>query len=197
MSSLNLGGLFTSKLSITVAVLTVLWAITDASSRLSTKQRTETSLSADTDVKALTLPLLTAQTTSKLTSLYSKYKPKDTDQTDTPPGLSAELQAEQQGLLQTVFAGDNQLQLKAVIKQQGNPKSSSDSAHGYYALIKVANLVSREQEIVKYQDGDILFGYQLSIDKNTQVHLHPVRTGDGDGDTDSRQITLTMYQQNM
>ena len=88
-------------------------------------------------------------------------------------GLSAAKQAEQNGELISVFAGDYELKLKAVI-----------ITNEPYVLIEQKNVNDNNTRLVKYSDMQIVHGYNLKVLSNTEVEL-----------TKGQQnITLIMYQ---
>ena len=87
--------------------------------------------------------------------------------------MTADQQAAQQGELLSVFAGDNELSLKAVI----NDKQT-------YVLIAQKNVKNGQLEVVKYANGASLAGYQLNVLSNTQVTLT----------NNNQHIVLMMYK---
>ena len=109
---------------------------------------------------------------AQLTQLYTNYvevtKPVQTEQ-----GLSKAAQAAQNGELLSVFAGDLELSLKAVI-----------FAPIPYVLIEQKNIKTQQTTLVKYINEQSVEGYTLSILSNTQVAL----------DKAPQHITLVMYQ---
>ncbi|MBB1449345.1 hypothetical protein [Pseudoalteromonas sp. SG41-6] len=104
--------------------------------------------------------------------LYTNYvevtKPVQTEQ-----GLSKAAQAAQNGELLSVFAGDLELSLKAVI-----------FAPIPYVLIEQKNIKTQQTTLVKYINEQSVAGYTLSILSNTQVALNNA----------PQHITLVMYQ---
>lgn len=120
------------------------------------------------------LPLLSTQARQALNTLYSQYS--EPDEPSAPPldqGLSAAQQAAQNGELLSVFAGDLELSLKAVIY---TPTP--------YALIEQKNIKTQQTTLVKYINEQSIQGYTLSILSNTQVALNKA----------PQHITLVMYQ---
>ncbi|WP_165724810.1 hypothetical protein [Pseudoalteromonas sp. SA25] len=118
------------------------------------------------------LPLLSSNAHKELTALFSRYA-EPTKNTQTEQGLTAAQQAEQNGELLSVFAGNLELKLKAVI-----------FAPMPYVLIEQKNVKTQQTTLVKYINEESIQGYTLSILSNTQVALYKA----------SQHITLVMYQ---
>lgn len=118
------------------------------------------------------LPLLSKTALSQLTQLYSQFAEPETP-AETEQGLTAAQQAEQQGELLSLFAGDLELKLKAVIY-----------AAEPYVLIEQKNIKTQQTTLVKYLNEQSVQGYTLNIVSNTQVALSKA----------PQHITLVMYQ---
>lgn len=161
-----------NKLTIAAIVVCILLLLTDVTSRFI---QTESTAQNDFNTavnNAQPLPLLSQSAREQLIQLYSKYaEPVEAALVDE--GLSATAQAQQNGELLSVFAGDLELKLKAVIYTV-TP----------YALIEQKNIKTQQTELVKYTNEQNIHGYTLSILSNTQVALSKAQ----------QQITLVMYQ---
>ena len=64
-----------------------------------------------------------------------------------------------------MFIDENKLELKAVIR------NDSEQLKEWYALLLVQNVKTGVENIEKYKQGSLVHGYQLKIEKNTQVIL--------------------------
>tara|TARA_B100001059_G_scaffold205006_1_gene214757 strand:+ start:720 stop:1214 length:495 start_codon:yes stop_codon:yes gene_type:complete len=161
-----------NKLMLGIIALVLLVLISDFTSRfVQGKPQANNSFNTQTN-NAQPLPLLSTSAKQQLKRLFSGYdQPKKTTQADT--GLSAAKQAAQNGELLSVFAGDLELKLKAVI-YSATP----------YALIEQKNTKNQQTELVKYTNEQSVAGYTLTILSNTQVALSK----------NKQQITLVMYQ---
>jgi len=177
----------TSKLSLIVMALTLLWVLLDASTRLSTKISDSSNKQIMNKFTALYLPQLSAQSISRLSEVYSAYSVKDVPKKNLD-GMSAAEQLKQQGQLSTVFISDNKLTLKAVIKNEQVTRKNKNKQQQYYALIAVFNIKNGEQKLEKFYHNDDIYGYQLTIEKNTQVKLTKRNK------TGLQDIRLTMYK---
>ncbi|RJF38021.1 hypothetical protein [Pseudoalteromonas gelatinilytica] len=124
-------------------------------------------------LKVMPLPLLSETTRQTLEQAYKKYSQPVQNTQVAEKGLSAAKQAEQNGELISVFAGDYELKLKAVI-----------TTNEPYVLIEQKNINDDNTQLVKYSDMQIVHGYSLKVLSNTEVEL-----------TKGQQnITLIMYQ---
>ncbi|WP_273046522.1 hypothetical protein [Pseudoalteromonas sp.] len=161
-----------NKLTLAAITACVLLLISDITGRFIQKQpQGQNDFSAGIN-NAQPLPLLSDPANVQLTQLYTNYvevtKPVQTEQ-----GLSKAAQAAQNGELLSVFAGDLELSLKAVI-----------FAPIPYVLIEQKNIKTQQTTLVKYINEQSVAGYTLSILSNTQVAL----------DKAPQHITLVMYQ---
>ncbi|MGO2181152.1 MAG: hypothetical protein ACTH36_02315 [Pseudoalteromonas nigrifaciens] len=155
----------------TIAVVVVL-LISDFTSRfISNKQQAINDFNSAAN-NAQPLPLLSSAAQQQLTQLYSKYI-EPTKAPEPEQGLSAAAQAAQQGKLLSLFAGDLELKLKAVIY-----------AAQPYVLIEQKNIKTQQTTLVKYLNEQSIEGYTLTILSNTQVALSKAQ----------QHITLVMYQ---
>ena len=144
------------------------------------------------NIDTLTLPVLTNEAFALIEKTYEKFQ-QDVNvlQNTKTQVMSAEQQEKQQGELVSVFVGDNQLKLKAVVSYNESPQSDT-SKQAFYALIKVINLTKGDSVIQKYFQGEDVFGYQLVIEQNQQVQL--IAHVDEQGNKTKRTINLRMYQ---
>lgn len=161
-----------NKLSLGVISVCGVLLISDFTSRFIHKPP-NTQNNFDTQANgAQPLPLLSPKARQALSELYKSYS-EPTQSEPTDQGLSAAQQAAQNGELMSVFAGDLELSLKAVIY---TPTP--------YALIEQKNIKTQQTTLVKYINEQSIQGYTLSILSNTQVALNKA----------PQHITLVMYQ---
>jgi hypothetical protein len=159
------------KLALAVIVLFAL-LLTDLTSRfMGSAQPTMSNFNANSgSVKAL--PLLSKTAHMQLTQLYKQLaEPEKKDITEQV--IREEGQGEQEGELLSLFSGDLELRLKAVI-----------FANVPYALIEQKNTKTQNTTLVKYSNGQNIEGFTLTILSNTQVALSKAQ----------QHITLIMYQ---
>lgn len=183
------------KLSIVTIFLTLAWVVTDVSTRLKREYQLKVDNSEIAEILPLQLPLLDNQMVNLLSESYSQYKTIEAVESNKQPGMSAQEQKNQQGELQSLFIGDNKLQLKAVMKglTVGNSKSISTSnsksdtlnKSALTALILTTDVKTGQKKIEKFENNSQMYGYYLSIEKNTQVILSNEKT--------QQEIILTMY----
>ncbi len=103
-----------NKLMLAVIALVLLVLISDFTSRfVQGEPQANNSFNSQTN-NVQPLPLLSQNAKQQLTGLFSNYD-KVAPATETEQGLSAAKQAAQAGELLSVFAGDLELKLKAVI----------------------------------------------------------------------------------
>jgi len=174
-----------NKLSLIAILLTSIWIVSDISSRLLFSSKTQNNTLIETDIPPLTLPQLTLSTVKKLNLAFENYK-IDESVTETTPGMSAQEQEQQAGELKSFFIGENELQLKAVISQANESKQQESSQK--IALVLVTNLKTGKSKVERYYNQNIIHGYTLTIDKNTQVSFAKQLTNR------IQQVTLTMYK---
>jgi len=187
--AVELKAMFSNKLTRITVVLVILWCFFDALNRFS--GQTIDSKGADNaiTIAALSAPQLSERTFSELNKSYQQYISKTVDQKSTQVGLTAAEQAKQQGELKSFFIGDNKLQLKAVIQNQ--PKN-------LIALIQVESITSGIKTIEKFSQNTLVYGYELTIEKNTQVKLTKKKSKNynaesGPEQSNPQEIILTMY----
>jgi len=164
--------LLTNKLAIIVMVLTLFWLMLDSFSRFSNKASSNIVEEVNTNITPLALPVLSRELVAQLSLKYKQYS---TEKAVDLKGLSAEEQAKQQGLLKSLFIGDNKLVLKAVIQYTADNSAASRQAATeqtpLIALIQVTNVKTGQSGIEKFKNNQQVYGYQLTIEKNTQVVL--------------------------
>ena len=161
-----------NKLMLTVIAIVLLVLISDFTSRfVQGEPQANNSFNSQTN-NVQPLPLLSQNAKQQLTGLFSNFDQPE-PATETEQGLSAAKQAAQTGELLSVFAGDLELKLKAVIYTT-TP----------YALIEQTNINTQQTQLVKYTSSQSVAGYTLTILSNTQVALSK----------NKQQITLVMYQ---
>jgi hypothetical protein len=106
--------------------------------------------------------------------------------------MSVDDQKKQQGELTEVFINNNKLSLKAVIRQgQGSTVVSvknNMSVKKTVALISVVDLITGANKIERHAHNTQVYGYHLTIEKNTQIKLVK------NSDSSNQQIILTMYK---
>lgn len=161
-----------NKLNVSVISVCILLLISDFTSRFIHRPPSVQN-NFDTQANnALSLPLLSFKARQSLDTLYSRYS-QNTEKEAVEQGLTAAQQAAQAGELLSVFAGELELRLKAVIY---TPTP--------YALIEQKNIKTQQTTLVKYINEQSIQGYTLSILSNTQVALNKA----------PQNITLVMYQ---
>ena len=156
-----------------LSVLILLLLALDFSNRLILESAKAENDFNQKSLKVMPLPLLSETTRQALEQTYKKYSQPVQNTQVAEKGLSAAEQAEQNGELISVFAGDYELKLKAVI-----------TTNEPYVLIEQKNINDDNTQLVKYADMQTVHGYSLKVLSNTEVEL-----------TKGQQnITLIMYQ---
>lgn len=184
-----MNNLITNKLGLLVIVLTFLWVTADFNSRLTTSTNLQDKNTLIGSVTPLPLPNLSRESVLSLAMAYKKYQ---TDNDVKVPvksvGMSEQQQAEQKGELNSLFIGDNKLNLKAIINRNAVKHNSATKSKNLVALILIKNLVSAKSEIKQFSHNAQVQGFVLTIDKNTQVNFtKQLETGE-------QKVTLTMYK---
>ena len=182
----ELKAMLSNKLSKITLVLVIIWCFFDALNRFSDKTIKSNDSANAITLSALSAPQLSDRTFSNINKSYQQYESKDKAATKQQ-GLSAEEQDKQQGELKSFFIGDNKLQLKAVI--QIEPQA-------LIALIEVENITSGIKSIEKFSQNTLVYGYRLTIEKNTQVKLTSQKNNNdesGQEQLNPQEIILTMY----
>lgn len=118
-------------------------------------------------------------------SLYQSYLVDDQNNDAESSQMSLDDQLKQQGLLNSLHINNKQLILKAILK---NDKTSVQQGQNLVALILVIDNVTKDQRIESFKDNSDIFGYKLSIKKNSEVNLTKVYN------SGVQNITLTMYK---
>jgi hypothetical protein len=108
----------------------------------------------------------------EINKLYKKYRePKNANNVNT---VASKIDVtKQQGDLLTFFTDKSKLSLKAIVFDEKK-----------YALIEIVNITDKSKKIEKFNDGDMLQGFTLSIANNRQVSL----------DKNLQHINLIMYR---
>lgn len=169
--------LMNNKIAIVMAIVTTLWCLTDITSRLFLKEGGEQKVITSLPISALQLPQLPSSVYQNLKSTYQQYNQKK-DVVEKNNGMSLSEQNKQSGLLESVFVDGYKLSLKSVIK------TNEDIS----ALISIEDLNTGNLVIEKFIDNSQVHGYQLSIEKNTQVMLTKQL------EKNLQKIILTMYK---
>jgi len=158
--------LLTNKLSMVVITLSIVWCAIDMTSRLLPSSNSTNKGVAPFEIAKLYLPQFSLVEEGRLKESYQEHN------VSTPSienqGMSTTEQSKQNGLLDNLFINNNKLTLKAVIK---TASTNSQSASQLKALIMVEDIKTGEQKIEKFSQQSSVYGYQLSIEKNTQVKL--------------------------
>lgn len=118
-------------------------------------------------------------------SLYQSYLVENQKNAPENNQMSLADQLKQQGLLNSLHINNKQLTLKAVLK---NDKTNVQQGQDLVALILVIDNLAKEQRIESFKDNSDVFGYKLSIKKNSEVNLTKVHN------SGVQNITLTMYK---
>jgi len=191
VTAIELRAMFSNKLITITVILVILWCFFDALNRFTDKSINSNDADNAVTIAALSAPQLSERTFSEINKSYQQYISKTVDEKSTQVGLTAAEQAKQQGELKSFFIGDNKLQLKAVIQNQ--PKN-------LIALIQVENITSGIKTIEKFSQNTLVYGYQLTIEKNTQVKLTKQKSKSknhnaesGQEQSNPQEIILTMY----
>lgn len=181
--------LLTNKLGMIIIILSVLWSLLDASTRLLPLHSSKNKINKTIEIKPLLLPKLSTQTLNKLSAVYLLYSESSIEDKKIM-AMSTDEQNKQQGELVAIYINDNKLSLKAVIQRNigGNTQKSFQKPQQSSALILVENISSGEHKIEKFDHLSIVYGYQLSIEKNTQVILTKQHN------PGQQKIILTMYK---
>jgi hypothetical protein len=173
--------IFTSKLGVVVTLLALLWVFSDVNQRFTNKNITLTKDKASYSASDVSLPQLSKPYAENLQKFINKYQTKIAATQEQSMGMSAKKQSKQNGLLNTLYIDNNKLQLKAVIQ------TSKESQKQLQALLLITNVNSGKQQIEKFSNNSSVYGYQLTIGKNTEVSL--IRKTK----QKIQKITLTMY----
>ena len=160
-----------NRLSIITAILVLLFIFLLDMSRLQSVNNIQKKSLATNHAEPLVLPVFTTDAYALLESTYQKFSQNQEQQPDAnTQAMSTAEQEKQQGELMSLFVGDNQLKLKAVVSYKVQ-KENNVLKHARYALIEVKNLTKGDRVVQKYHHQDDVFGYQLIITKNQQVQL--------------------------
>lgn len=165
MSRLTSLSFFTSKISITIIVTTLIWAVSDFSNRILTSPTLNKKENRTIELAPLQLPRLNDDTLEHISTSYLKYNLVDKDPISKNLGMSAEEQAKQQGELNSLFVDENKIELKAVIKNE------EEQNENQYVLLLIHNLKTDSIDIKKFKQGSLVHGYMLRIEKNTEIIL--------------------------
>ncbi|WP_085298077.1 hypothetical protein [Cognaticolwellia mytili] len=179
--------LLTNKLALLVIVISIVWSMFDISTRLLPNNILNIKEKDDAIVTPIASPNLAASMVNELNQRYQKYgKIIDESPDNKIFGMSMNEQNNQQGELTEVFIDNNKLSLKAVIRNDA--LAVENSVEKTVALISIVDINTGSEKIEKYAHNSEIYGYHLTIEKNTQVKL--VRMFDGR----SQKIILTMYK---
>lgn len=172
--------LLSSTTSIIIIILSLLWVASDVSKRFANQTAELEQAVKSVNITPLNLPTLNAELLSQLNMNYQPYQEQvPVKQNIDSMGMSAAVQANQQGELTSFFIKDNKVELKAVIK--------NIALKDLNALILMTNIKTGDKSLNKYQHLSELEGYKVEIDKNTQVTLTKSR------DQGQQKVILTMY----
>jgi len=194
MSNFTLKEILTTKLSAVIMLLTLAWLISGFTEQLAVLKTKQTKTNTYPTINNVVLPQLTAHVAQQISNVYQTYKKSDVNEAKSTAMTAAE-QLKQQGRLNKVFIGDNKLELKAVINPNGANNNFKETNDSLQALILVTNTKSNAQQITKFKNNTLVYGYQLIINKHTQVTLTKVNKVDK-GEPVEQKIVLTMYKSN-
>lgn len=181
----NLSEIVKDKVFIGVVIVSLLWAVLDYSERLSVEQDQKndsntTSISQE-NVPEMSLPVLQQTSASHVVSLFERFKP-DNDASSTSSSdvsvMSESDQRAQSGELQSLYIGDLELALKAVIKV-------NDSVQ---VILQEKNIKTKELEVTKYSPSEKVHGFTVKVLGLTSVEL--TRRIEGN----EQKVTLVMYK---
>jgi len=178
-----LNSLIPNKLSLAILILSLLWVTVDAVNRLTPSNVSASDAKQVTNIVDLTLPQLSAQTLSQLALAYKPYQSDIKQSKNNVKGMSTLEQAQQQGLLKSLFIDTNKVELKAVIRNQA-VKSNKQLT----ALLLITDIKSNKSRIEKFTNDDLVYGYKLLIKANTQVILTRKQK------LNEQKVILTMYK---
>lgn len=177
-----------NRFSIVTAFVLLVFILLLDMNRLQSGDDVQKQLLATSYAEPLVLPSFTADAYALLESTYKNFSQNQEQQSDAKArAMSVAEQEKQQGELRSLFVGDNQLKLKAVVSYNVQQENNA-LEKAYYALIEVKDLTKGERVVQKYQHKDDVFGYQLIIKQNQQVQL-VAQSGEA-----KRIINLVMYQ---
>jgi len=200
MITAELKGLLTNKLGLIVIVLSIIWALFDMGRFVTNvSHNKDNKLINTTEISSLAIPTLMSKDIIALQSLYNRYIKQGKEVVEVT-GMSALEQSKQQGALTALFIDDNKLAIKAVIRNNKLPlikleQDNSANQSGLSALLSIVNVKTGMTEIKKFAQGSDVYGYQLSIEKNTQVILTKQITKQNK--QSQQQIILTMYKSHL
>lgn len=177
-----------NKLSIITMLVVLFFLILLDNDRFTTSEASKQKDLSINNAESLTMPRLSNESFALIESRYENFdQNEESKQANKTQLMSAAEQEKQQGELVSIFIGDNQLKLRAVVSYNIQPENKAVE-HAYYALIEITDLIKGERVIQKYQHKDDVFGYQLIIKPNQQVQL-VAQSGAA-----KRIINLVMYQ---
>ena len=108
---------FSTKLGISISVLTLLFIVSDINNRFGNKTLNMNKPVRSIVIEPLVMPQIKAATLSKLEQRYQQFQTKKVlIAAANSDKMNDEAQAKQQGLLQQFYINDNKLQLKSIIK---------------------------------------------------------------------------------
>lgn len=140
-------------------------------------------------IREIALPTISSERIAELKEIYSRYEVIEQESTDNNV-MSLNEQNNQQGDLTTLFVGDTQLYLKAVVKFSSYGEGSKEE---YYVLLEEVDIKTENREVKKYHEGDDVLGYQLSVLNNQQVTLKSTANS-ADAAQTVRVVNLNMYK---
>lgn len=182
-----------NKTSVVVILLFALWLLSNDITRLIIDDNTKGYAKVRENISVLQVPQLNNQLKATFDQRYAKYnviKKAPVRKKPTKPKKSlAELEreratreAKQSGRLNSVFAGDNILRLKAVIESKEGKKDV------FVALIEVRNTKTKKTSIEEFNVNSNLSGFNIVKIENTAVYFSR-KLGDK-----QQNITLVMYK---
>lgn len=175
---------FKSKLTIGIALMVSLWVLTDVNSRFVNKDKILPKSSVRNINDKFNLPQLNAHHMNTLQETYAKYQTDGLSAETNNKKMSAEEQKKQNGLLNALYIDGNKLQLKAVMENK-TALNKSEKVQ-LQVLLLITNVDTGDKKVEKFTNQSLVYGYQLQIEKNTQVTLTKKQN--------KQKITLTMYK---
>lgn len=166
----------------------LLWTFFDYSERfLITNKNTNKALLKFEAIKVPNLKL-EPQQKEKILSLYQDHLINEQEKNFEKNQMTLDEQLNQQGLLKSLYVNNSQLTLKAILK---NDRTGIQQGQELVALILIIDNLTKAQRIESFKDNSDVFGYHLSIVKNTEVNLTK-KHKEG-----VQNITLAMYKTDM
>lgn len=188
-----LSSIINNKIVVLCVFITSAWLIADDYKKFSLPSNEMANNQKQILINELTLPQPNEMLSAEFQKSYLKYqpvsKPKPAKRKKSKQRTAAEIarlnlqrEANQKGLLTSVFSGDNLLQLKAVIANKGNKEKPLS------ILVLVTNRKTKVSTVKSFSINDDVFGFSIQKIQNSSVLLERLFNNK------PQKITLAMYK---